>query len=124
MPNKSAYAVNRMWSKPGPYETHLEPHEVPEFQSWVKSNKVPYRHGDLDYDMQGFWKALKQGDPRAHSALARDGRIHFPDVWKTPYHQSFSNESIYATPDAPGWEKKPDGRFVLKTKDGKVIFSE
>lgn len=89
----------------GPYLTSLSPTEESEFRLWVSKNKVPFDSSpSADYDMRGFWKAQKNKDPRAAQALSGfDQSMHFPDVWKTPYHKTFSNESIYATPNAPKW---------------------
>ena len=46
-----------------------------------------------------------------------DGRIHYPDIWKTPAHPTGSNELMYSTsPDAPRWSGDklagPGGRLV------------
>lgn len=92
-------------AKPGPYKTTLSLPDELEFQQWVKKNHVPFDDSPTsDYDMRGFYKAQKSGDPAAQTAVsAFDGKMHFPDTYKTPYHQSFSRESIYATPNAPQW---------------------
>jgi hypothetical protein len=69
--------------------------------------------------MRGFFKALQGGDPMARSAVnEHDGRLHYPDKWKTPYHESFSNESQWANQNAPRWS---DGD-VLSNASGRVIF--
>lgn len=102
-------------AKPGPYKTELNPNEEQQFQEWVKTNSVPYEDSpNPDYDMRGYWKALISGDPRARQAENK----HFPDTWKTPYHKSFSNESMYALPTAPTWK---GNKLVL---NGKVIYDE
>ena len=44
---------------------------------------------------------------------------HGSDRWKTPYNGSFSNESIYATADAPRWVGDR-----LKTADGRLVADE
>lgn len=110
------------WAKPGPYVTKLTSEEEGRFQKWVKTHNVPFENDTetSDYDMRGFWKALTSGDPRAKQALSKfDKRMHFPDIWKTPYHKTFSNESMYANKDAPHWE---GDRLV--DKDGNVIADE
>jgi hypothetical protein len=112
-----------------PYVTQLAPQEEAAFQQWVQQNKIPY---DLnaplasqDYDMRGFYKGLMSGDPRATTGInPSDNRLHFTDTWKTPLHPLFSNESIYATPDAPRWSGNDKSGWVLKTHDGKVIHEE
>jgi hypothetical protein len=88
------------------YKTPLSPSEEKQFRSWVKANKIPFDDSpSSDYDMRGFWKAAQEGDPDASTAVSKfDGRIHFSDKFKTPFHRTFSNESQYATSDAPHWE--------------------
>lgn len=89
-------------SIPGPYKTALPLSQELEFQQWVKKNKIPFKDSvNNDYDMRGYWKALQNADPAAVRAL---GNNHFPDTYKTPYHETFSNESKYATPNAPKWQ--------------------
>jgi hypothetical protein len=119
------FSRNQQWVKPGSngFSTDLG-QEEPQFRQWVQQNKVPF---DLeskfpqDYDMRGFYKALKSGDPRASSAIdPNDSRIHYPDYWKTPYHETFSSESQWATPDAPAWNDKDQ----LVAKDGTVVFDD
>lgn len=106
----------------GQYQTQLSPDEEATFQGWVQANHVPFDPSpQSDYDMRGFFKALVSGDPRAKQSLnSNDGRMHFPDVWKTPFHKSFSAESQYATKDAPRWNKKDQ----LVDKTGKIVFDE
>jgi len=89
----------------GPYVTYLPPVDELRFQQWVRANRIPFQDGpNSDYDMRGFWRGLQSGDPRARTAVSPfDGQMHFSDTWKTPYHKSFSAESIYATPNAPSW---------------------
>jgi hypothetical protein len=92
------------------YHTPLSPENEQKFDN----------SGESDYDMRGFWRALQQGDPDAKTAVSQfDGKIHFPDTYKTPYHRTFSNESIYASPDAPHWE---GDRLI--DKNGNVIADE
>lgn len=107
-------------AKPGPYTTALEPHEEKAFQTWVKDNKVPFRDEERsDYDMRGYYRdiAAKGVDMRKQNAA--DNKMHFPDTYKTPYHKTFSNESQYATPDAPRWNGDK-----LMTKTGELVADE
>jgi hypothetical protein len=98
--------------------TKLSPAEEKRFQAWAKQNRAPVTD---DYDMRGFWKALEAKDPRAVTAINQtDGKLHFPDTWKTPLHKSFSGESIYANEDAPRWNDKDQ----LVDKNGSVVFDE
>ena len=117
------HAVNKAFSKPGPYRTELNPDEESAFRAWVEENKGgPPSIGNFDpeddkadYDLRGFWKGAVSGDKRA--VVADNG--HIPDVWKTPYHHTFSNESVYATPDAPRWKGSQ-----LVNKKGEVVYDE
>lgn len=98
-----------------PWITQLNPAEEVEFRQWVKSNRIPFNPDQFapDYDMRGFWKAMKNGDP---NAIRSHLNGHFPDTWKTPAHKTFSNESIYAGPTAPHWVGdrliNPQGKVV------------
>lgn len=115
----SAYALP---PKSDGYQTKLAPGEEREFLDWVKQNKVPFDPSpEADYDMRGFWKGAKSGDPRAStSPNPNDNQMHYDDYWKTPYHESFSNESQWATPDAPEWNDLDQ----LIDKNGNVVFDE
>src|SRR5579864_575996 len=110
-------------AKPGPYKTALALPDEMKFQSWVKQNKIPFDDSPTsDYDMRGFWKAAQSGDPRATTQVSSfDGKVHFNDAWKTPYHESFSNESMYATPNAPAWQGSDDTGYALVDKVGNVV---
>lgn len=120
---QSNFARNKAGAKPGEYSTALSPEEEQQFGSWVSANKVPFNGRDpvQDYDMRGFWKGLQSGDPDAMTAVdPNDQRMHFPDKWKTPYHETFSADSQYATPDAPHWQ---DNRKLVD-KDGKTLYDD
>lgn len=119
------YARNKAWMKPGArnFFTDLSDDEEKKFQAWVKKNNVPNDDGPhADYDMRGFWKALEAKDPKATSAIdPNDKRLHYPDYWKTPYHETFSGESKWADPKkAPKWNDKDQ----LVAPDGKVLFDD
>lgn len=113
----SAYA-----KKQSSYLTKLSPDDEKTFQAWVKNQNVPFDPSPTaDYDMRGFFKAAQMGDPRAKTGInPNDGQIHFDDYWKTPYHKSFSNESQFATADAPAWNSKD--QLVLPS--GQVVYDE
>jgi hypothetical protein len=89
----------------GPYHTPLAPEQEAVFQQWVKQNKIPWQDSPTsDYDMRGYWLAQQSGDPQAKTSINPvDKKPHYPDTFKTPYHKSFSNESMYAQPGAPHW---------------------
>jgi hypothetical protein len=112
--------ANQLGSGHG-FATQLPPDQESQFQNWVQANNVPFDPSPYaDYDMRGFYQALLGNDPRATTAVSQfDGRLHFPDTWKTPYHRTFSNESIYAMPDAPHWS---GDRLI--GRDGSVIADE
>src|SRR3954467_9934084 len=119
------FARNKPYVRPGQhtYNTPLMPRSEDAFRSWLKKNDVPFDVDapTTDYDMRGFFKALSARDPRAVSAIdPNDQRMHYPDYWKTPYHETFSNESQWATPDAPKWNNKDQP----VDKNGNVIFDD
>lgn len=103
------------------FRTPLSNQQETQFQNWIRENKIFFDDSPTgDYDMRGFYAGLQSGDPRARTAISPyDNRLHFTDTWKTPYHRTFSNESIYASPDDPHW----DG-YRLIDKNGNVIADE
>lgn len=106
------------------WTTKLKAKDEQEFRAWVGANKIPFNPDDpmSDYDMRGFWKGLKEGDPRATTGINPvDGKLHFTDTWKTPYHKSFSKESQYATPMAGEWN---DNNQLIQPMNGSIIFDE
>ena len=117
---------NQEFVKPGStqFSTPLNPQDETAFRQWITTNKVPFdptASGPQDYDMRGFWKGLQTGDAHAKSAIdPNDGKLHYPDYWKTPYHETFSNESKWANERAPHWTD--DDKLV--TPDGRVLFDD
>lgn len=104
------------------YNTQLSPLDEMAYRQWVQQNGVPTNpdaEGLQDYDMRGFYQALQQGNPKAKSAVdPNDTKMHYPDFWKTPAHETFSNESQWASPNAPAWNEadqlvRPNGRIVF-----------
>jgi len=126
MTPQQAYARNAPYvnGNPSSYNTTLPPMQEQLFQSWVKQNRVPFdvnAQGPSDYDMRGFYNGLSSGDPKATSAIdPNDSRMHYPDYWKTPYHETFSNQSQWATPDAPKWSDDDK----LTGNNGRVLFDD
>lgn len=105
------------------YDTKLPQMDEFQFRQWAADNKVPFNPNgsNQDYDMRGYWQGLMQQNPRALSGVnANDGQMHFSDNWKTPYHQSFSNESKYAGPNAPQWVNDSQ----LAAPNGRIVFDE
>lgn len=110
------------------YVTQLPALEQAAFMEWVQKNRVPYDPSPYaDYDMPGFWKALQAKDPRAVSSInPSDNRMHYPDIWKTPYHRTFSNQSMHSkNPTDPRWEPRPPYQHGgILTQFGKPLFIE
>lgn len=93
------------------------------FRQWVQDNRVPFNPDAQvsDYDMRGFYQGLGQLNPHAATAInPNDQQIHYPDYWKTPYHQSFSQDSQWATPVAPQWNEVDQ----LIAPSGRIVFDE
>lgn len=106
----------------GGYLTKLAPLNEMAFQQWVKDNNVPFDPSPkADYDMRGFFQALMSGDQRARTGMnSNDGKLHFGDYFKTPYHESFSAESRYASKGAPQWNELDQ----LVTPGARIVFDE
>jgi len=130
-PPKESFAFNKAWSKPGPYAAKLAPQEETEFRKWAAANPQSIR-GEVgpapnfdplpmaDYDVRAHFHAAKVGDPAATLVPNKwDGKIHGNDKFKTPYNGGFSNESMYALPNAPRWVGDK-----LMTHDGKLVTDE
>lgn len=105
------------------YNTKLDPLNEMAFQNWVGKNQVPFdvKAPQSDYDMRGFYQGMQQQNPMAMSAInPNDNQMHYPDYWKTPLHQSFSNESQWASPGAPSWIN--DSQLAMP--GGKIVYDE
>lgn len=106
------------------FDTHLNALEEMAYRQWVKDKQVPTNPdatGPQDYDMRGFYHGLQQDNPKARAAIdPNDSRMHYPDFWKTPMHETFSNESQWAPANAPSWT--PDDKLV--TGGGRVLFDD
>lgn len=118
------YERNIQWVKPGEhvYSTVLEPPVEQAFKNWIAVNKIPFDTVApvTDYDMRGFYSALQAKDPRAVAAVnPNDNQMHYPDYWKTPYHETFSRDSQWAAANAPIWS---NGKLI--TPQGFILFDE
>lgn len=116
MPAQPPFAV-------GAQNTQLNQLEEMAFRQWLAENRVPFdpEAAQTDYDMRGFWRAQQQQNPMATSVVSpNDNRMHYPDYWKTPQHQSFSAESQFAGPEAPQWVSDS----MLAAPSGRVIKNE
>ena len=99
----------------------LTPEQESAFINWIASNKVPFNPKDKfqDYDMRGYYLAQQKGEAGS-SVNPVDKQLHYPDTYKTPYHESFSRESQYAKEGAPSWKGEqlisPSGEVIHETK--------
>lgn len=114
------FTRNKAWAKPQTtYQTQLSAENESRFNNWLKANAQ--RVGEFnpknpteDYDMRGWWLQNK-------GAPAPVG--HFEDTFKTPYHETFSNESKYATPNAPAWKQQGKNWYLIDSA-GNVLKAE
>lgn len=95
------------------------------YLDWIDAVKKwkPGIDEDIDsdnpsYDYEGFYME----DPdRAWEMLKEDSEAHFTDRYKKPNHPTFSDESIYSTPETPGghWHENygGSGRYVYEPSD-------
>lgn len=93
--------------------TKLPAKDEAKFLLWAQQNNAPLTD---DYDMRGYW----QEQAASPSLNANDGKLHYPDTYKTPLHQSFSGESKFALPGGPTWNEKDQ----LVAPNGQVLFDE
>jgi len=94
------------------------------FQNWYEKNTLEGKNGSpytdsQKYDYYSFYKNKGEGNIKEH----------FPDTYKRPSHPTFSNESIYSTPENPGgsWEGEkytPDNGLRKKAYGGEVQTNE
>jgi hypothetical protein len=106
------------YAQPGAAPTQLQPLDEMAFQQWAAQNKAPITP---DYDMRGFYRGVQQQNPRATSAInPNDQRMHYPDYWKMPTHQTFSQDSRWAQPIAPRWNELDQ----LVSPGGRILYDE
>jgi hypothetical protein len=85
------------------------------FIDWYNNNTFeakegkPYNSPDSVYDFYSYFKNTPKEE-------LSNPEKHFPDTYKLPNHPTFSNESIYSTPENTGgsWEGEtfsPKGKF-------------
>jgi hypothetical protein len=78
------------------YNTKLAPAEEKQFQGWLgqlsKAKGYDAKQDLRDYDLRGAFK----------SGVTADERGHLTDEFKKPNHPTFSDQSIYSTPEQPG----------------------
>lgn len=123
-PSPRPYDRNRAFAqRRDSYQTALSAPEETAFRAWVASAKVPFNPNqtDADYDMRGYWKDVASKGKSQTVMNGNDHRMHFPDTYKTPFHQSFSAESRYAAPGAPRWA---NDHQLVDPKTGRIVFDE
>lgn len=85
--------VNQEQTPPPVYRTQLSPEDEAAFRTWYSGYAdVTGNNPDPDdpahyYDYRGYW----QENPNAEVSEG----MHLPDTWKTPGHETFSDESKY-----------------------------
>ena len=79
------------------FNTPLSDEDAGRFQNWanVAKRATGINVGDLyDYDMRGYWLNGGHAQPLVKG-------MHFPDTYKKPSHETFSDQSIYHGTMAP-----------------------
>ncbi len=98
-----------------------------QFRQWLQNNRVPFDPNAQvsDYDMRGYYQGLQQQNPHAAPSEVNpnDNQLHYPDYYKTPLHESFSNQSKFATPNSPHWMGQQN-QDRLVDPQGNVVFDE
>jgi hypothetical protein len=107
IPNKQTKMVlNKGGTK---YDTKLEADDEQNFQQWF--SKVAHKgETGADYDYRGAYKAGISADPKT---------AHWPDTFKKPNHETFSNESQYATGEDAQKAGYWDGEKYIKAGDAR-----
>lgn len=108
---------------PQDYNTQLPQMDELQFRQWLQQNRVPFNPDakTTDYDMRGFYQAAQQQQPGISTQVnPNDNQLHYPDRFKTPSHQSFSNESQWAGDQAPQWVNDSQ----LAAPSGRIVFDE
>lgn len=118
MPAQPPYKVGNSFNTP------LDSLDEAKFRQWLVDNKVPFNPNVVvsDYDMRGYWQAHERGQPMAADTQmnANDGKPHYTDYYKTPFHQTFSQDSQWSEPNSPFWFND----HQLGTDNGRVLYDE
>ena len=119
MPNPPQTFVNNAYRDPRDftdrYNTLLTPQEEAGYRTWL--NTVHPRQRNIrDYDLQGYYKAARDGiDPsRFKLAVDPEGNLHFDDRFKKPNHYTFSTDSMYSGRDGyygGQWRKLGNNKY-------------
>jgi len=99
-----------------PYTTKLNPSDEVRYQVW-RAALPPDLRNDMDYDLRGAYS----------SGAKPTSREHFTDQYKKPNHITFSDQSMYSTPENMGgkWVETPgtDGGTFYATKANLIHHS-
>lgn len=111
-------------NQPVSYQTRLGPAMRSEFINWIRANHVPYDPSQTsDYDMPGFFQDAVMGNAESPDVNPYDHQIHFSDRRKTPFHASFSRESMWANPEtAPAWSD--NGYQLVDPRTKQEVFND
>lgn len=95
------------------------------FDDWANKASI-YKgiriKGDPTYDYKGWYNE----DPnRAYALLNDDPNAHFDDKWKTPYHPTFSDQSVYSNAKHPGgtWGRRDFRDIYYAPFASNVLFN-
>ena len=85
------------------------------FQEWYRKNTLEGKAGVPYTDKQAYdyYSFYRNGDYKDKSFNIE---AHFPDTYKRPDHVTFSDESIYSTPENPGGSWKGETYIPYKPK--------
>lgn len=131
-PNQSITNYQNLQPGPNPFATTLTPEEEQGFANFAKQTRnLP----DVGYDLKGLYKEandknlindILQGKNTELAGMNPGTQsFHYTDKYKTPFHESFSRESQYATPEAPQWLENPNQQgFQLVDKQGNILIDE
>jgi len=105
--------TNKLWNP------SLAKNDKP-FQEWYSKNTLEGQRGEpisdkQDYDMYSYFKNTPKSELSNPNA-------HFPDLYKRPNHETFSNESLYSIPENTGGSWNGDQFIPMQGKaDGGKI---
>lgn len=98
---KDSYG-QKFWQRRGMNLHFADGKDSKSFNDWAQKAsryKGIQIYGDPTYDYKGWYNE----DPnRAYALLKDDPSAHFDDKWKTPYHPTFSDQSVYSNAKHPG----------------------
>ncbi len=85
------------------------------FQNWYKKNTLEGQAGKAYNDKQAYdYYSFYANKDHLNPGFSIEQ--HFPDTYKRPSHPTFSDESIYSTPENPGGSWKGEKYIPMKKK--------